>query len=262
MEPVSIFDCRIVDLLELTEDSNKAHVLITEIDKYVQNIPRFWNCLSAKEQEQAKKYCTSLLRDRYIISHGILRYILSYYAKELPQNLEFTHNKYGKPFLKKTNIQFNMSHSHNIVCYAIAFNYKVGIDIEYHNDVLNVMELLELVFTPQEVRLFNTFACETKMKTFYSHWTKKESLVKAIGKGLAYPINTIETLNLLSEDKMSVISTDSGTKESLYSYEFGRKIPPSYSGTIATDHKINKIVYVEATNQQGIFDTVRFECLN
>ena len=148
-DSLNIIDADIVDLLKV--DPNKTWVYIADMDKYIPYMPHFWSCLSTKEKQQAKKYYTKLLADRYIISHGILRHILSYYTKQAPKNLEFGHTKYGKPFLNHSNIQFNMSHSGNMVCYGVAINYKVGIDIEYHDDNLDVMGLSDLVLTPQEI---------------------------------------------------------------------------------------------------------------
>ena len=128
-DSLNIIDGDILDLLKVDPRSNKMWVYIADMDKYIPYMPHFWSCLSTKKKQQAKKYYTKLLTDRYIISHGILRYILSYYTTQAPKNLEFGHTKYGKPFLNHSNIQFNMSHSGNMVCYGVAINYKVGIDI-------------------------------------------------------------------------------------------------------------------------------------
>jgi 4'-phosphopantetheinyl transferase len=199
---VNIFDVNTINLLGLDKSSNKVFVLIMNMDKYAQNIPQFCAYLSAKEKEQAKRYYTKLLTDRYILSHGMLRHILSYYAKVLPQELEFIYNEYGKPFLKKTNIQFNMSHSHNIVCYVIALNHKVGIDIELCDHNLNVQELANLVLTPTEYEYLSSLKSKEKHKFFYQLWTKKEALIKANGQGLSYPITTIEAMTIPSGKKI------------------------------------------------------------
>lgn len=260
MDGVDIFDSNIMDSLQVNEKSGKVFVYIVNIDKYSRYISQLWACLSAKEKEQASRYHTGLLTKRYIISHGILRCILSYYAKQLPQCLKFTYNKHGKPFLEKSHIQFNTSHSHNMACYTVSFNYMVGIDIECQDHTLDVIELLDLVFTKKEIALFNTFEQRDQHKIFYNLWTKKESLVKAIGLGLSYPINTIEVLSLILDNKVILNSYDNIPKQALYNYTLN--VGPNYFGAISVNAKINEIVYLEASNQEGVFDKIRIENFN
>ena len=65
---------------ELNADSNKAVIFITDINKHKRNLIKLYTCLSNREKEQANKYRNVLLADRYVVAHGILRYILSYYC--------------------------------------------------------------------------------------------------------------------------------------------------------------------------------------
>ena len=97
----NIFESNLLGKLEFNGNSNKVFIYIVNLNNCKLLIPQFWEYLSAEERSQANKYYTSNLRDLYIISHGILRCILSYYTKPLPQEIEFIHNKYGKPFLKE-----------------------------------------------------------------------------------------------------------------------------------------------------------------
>ncbi len=85
-----------------------------------------------------------------------------------------------------------------MVCYVIAFNNKVGVDIEFYNTTIDIMGMLEFILTKKEIELIKSLDDKEKYKTFYTFWTKKESLVKAIGRGLSYPINTIEVIKLIS----------------------------------------------------------------
>ncbi|MDD9139800.1 MAG: hypothetical protein NQ127_02610 [Candidatus Cardinium sp.] len=141
------------------------------------NIAQLNLFLSTEEKIQASKYYTNYLRRLYIISHGILRYILryilSYYVKQHPKDIEFVYSEYGKPFLKDSSIQFNMSHSHDIVSYVIALNYRVGIDIELRDSNLDVQELASLVFTPTEYSFFTSLDIYEKFKFFTIYGLKK-----------------------------------------------------------------------------------------
>lgn len=259
MRLISIFDKNMVDLFELDECS-KAYVYVVDTDQCNNSLATFWVCLSANEQAQAIRYHSKLLTDRYIISHGILRYILSYYIKQSPKSLEFITNKYGKPSLKGSNIKFNMSHSHNIVCYIIAFNNKVGIDIEVNDNNLDIMELSKLVLTTKENMLLESLEYDEQRKTFYDLWTKKEALVKAIGEGLSYPINTIEALSMASGDKVTLTSINNSVSQELYTYTLELEL--NYSAAIATETKINEIVYIKIHDQHQSFNRRGAECLH
>jgi 4'-phosphopantetheinyl transferase len=115
------------------------------------DITLFWHFLCSREKKQTERFCNKGLSNKYIISHGVLRYILSYYIKQPPSDIQFSCNRYGKPFLKNYNIQFNLSHSHDIVAYVIASGFEVGIDVKWHNNKLDVLEFSNMVFTKYRV---------------------------------------------------------------------------------------------------------------
>jgi 4'-phosphopantetheinyl transferase len=190
------------EILGFNEDPNKLFIYVVNIADNESNITLFWGYLSTKEKKQVKKYSLKTLSNKYIITHGILRYILSQHSGLPPQDIEFTYNKEGKPFLKKSNIQFNMSHSHDIVSYAVALNCRLGIDVEFKDNNLNIEDLPDFVFNQEERKFFSILDPNAKFEFFYNLWTKKESIIKAIGFGLAYPLNNIDIIPFLSNDKV------------------------------------------------------------
>ena len=153
-----------------------------------------------------------------------------------------------------------MSHSHNVVSYAVALNYRVGIDIELHDNALNIQELTSLVFTKAESKYFSTLKSDEKLEFFYSLWTKKESLIKATGQGLSYPINTIEAVALSSGEKIILNNEKNKLYQEWYYYKL--ETPQHYSGSIAIEHKIDEMIYLNMDKQQNIFDNIRLKCLS
>jgi 4'-phosphopantetheinyl transferase len=229
---------------------NKVFIFNVNLTSNIYNISKYWKCLSNEEKEQANKYYNQLLSDKYIMSHGILRHILSYYTKQFPQNIEFIHNDYGKPFLKNNDIYFNMSHSHDMVSYVISSNYMVGVDIEIHNENINVQSFADLVLTLAEVQYLSKLEPQEKLKLFFKLWTKKESLIKANGQGLSYPINTIEAISLPSGGNILLTNEKNKLSKEWYCYEL--VTPENYSGAIAIESKITEIVYLEMNNQHNV----------
>jgi 4'-phosphopantetheinyl transferase len=218
-------------------------VFILDIRKFIKNTDIFLRYLSYDEKIRAKTYDKSLSK-RYIVVRGILRIILGHYIKLNPQKIEFFYNEYGKPFLKGNKVQFNLSYSHNMVSYVINETHRVGIDIELHRNDIDVMSISSLVFTTIEFKHLNSLKEKEKINFFYEVWSKKESLIKAIGIGLSYPINTIETLSDPYKCQFEI--------ENVIWYLYKVKSPKKYSSFISIDHKIKTLIQYNNLNSLQI----------
>ncbi len=98
-----------------------------------------------------------------------------------------TYNEYGRPSIPGI-MDFNISHSETLVLCAIATNGSIGIDAEVLRPI-NKTDFYNC-WTPAEAKAI--YKDPEDYKTFYSHWTKKEAVVKAIGNGLNIPLTDIE----------------------------------------------------------------------
>lgn len=127
------------------------------------------------------------LDDRYNCLFGkLLVYIgssiLGYNSFEFDKIIK---DNYGKPFMLDSNFNFNISHSGNtVVC--VFSKQEIGIDIEEINDI--DYSLFENVFSSHEFAEIN----REGLNKFYEFWTKKESVIKAIGKGMSLPLTEIQ----------------------------------------------------------------------
>lgn len=251
MDVINLFEPRITIPSAGKKRSDKAFVYVADMDRGIDSLSFFWEYLSDDERKRAGNYYAKFLSDRYIISHGILRLILSRYTERSPKNLRFVTNKYGKPFLKDSEIKFNMSHSRNMVSYIIAFDNAVGIDIEFNNDSLDVTQLSKSVLSPKEITILNALNPKERYEVFYSLWTKKEALIKAIGSGLSYPISSIDALSIAQSDEVVLACAGNNIKYGLYVYLL--KTIPNFSWAIASEKKLNEIIYIEAKGGDSIF---------
>ncbi|WP_374964209.1 4'-phosphopantetheinyl transferase family protein [Lysinibacillus sp. RS5] len=96
-------------------------------------------------------------------------------------------NEYGKPYIKNyKGIYYNISHSNDIIVLAFSTCGPVGIDVELlKTDYLDVMNE---VFTLQEINWINSCNEEQRLERFFIVWTRKEAVIKAIGKGFSFPV--------------------------------------------------------------------------
>lgn len=87
-------------------------------------------------------------------------------------------NEYGKP-VSQNGEYFNISHSGDYVIFALS-DCEVGCDIQ-RTDYIKTEGAAKFVFCKEEMNLLkNSY---DKTDTFYTLWTKKESLLKCIGEG-------------------------------------------------------------------------------
>ena len=252
------------DFLDISDgkhvcDNNEIYLYTMSLSSSRHDILNLVTCLTSQERDQANSYYTKELSEDYVISHSTLRQVLSHHTKTHPYDIEFFIGKYGKPYLKNNqqNIEFNMSHSKDILCIVVTKDEEIGVDIEFKDSSINIEELQNLVFSTQETKYINSLESRAqKRDCFYNLWTLKESMVKAIGLGLSYPINQInlidEALNIknshiikttepIHEHKLSLISCMIPTTS--------LNIDKDYSYAIATRSTHKKVVHlgIEAT---------------
>ncbi|WP_370636399.1 4'-phosphopantetheinyl transferase superfamily protein [Cohnella sp. CFH 77786] len=111
--------------------------------------------------------------------------------------IAFTANEYGKPALagrggnRAAGLHFNVSHAGEWV--AAAFDRSaVGIDVEGVDAV--PLDLAGRILTPAELSVFNELPADERKDGLCRFWTRKESYVKAVGKGLSLPLRGFSVL--------------------------------------------------------------------
>lgn len=97
--------------------------------------------------------------------------------KYLP-SAKITVNEFGKPEADN-GLHFNISHSGEYVLFALS-DKKIGCDIEKFRNI-DPEKLGKIVFCDNEMSLIKNSA--DKQQCFFDLWTRKESLLKCIGKG-------------------------------------------------------------------------------
>ena len=93
----------------------------------------------------------------------------------------------GKPYFTDfPELHFNLSHC-NGMAVCLLSRYECGVDVEQCRKMRP--KIVQKVFTPDEQQILQT--SDNPDFLFTRIWTLKESYVKAIGKGIAYPMNTL-----------------------------------------------------------------------
>lgn len=99
-------------------------------------------------------------------------------------------NDFGKPYFENYPIRFNITHSGNFVACIISNDTStIGIDAEVVKAV-NTKDFKDLWSEEEWADIQSN-----DIAVFFKYWTRKEAVVKAIGKGLNIPLNQISVGN-------------------------------------------------------------------
>ncbi|OIN84032.1 4'-phosphopantetheinyl transferase family protein [Francisella sp. TX07-6608] len=109
---------------------------------------------------------------------------------------DFETNNYNKPKFKYyQDIHFSFSYAKEYIFTGVS-SLEIGIDIEYIDKSLNVEQLAHILMHPAEFDYFSSLAIKEKREFFFRVFSVKEAILKAIGIGLYYDINSINILNI------------------------------------------------------------------
>jgi 4'-phosphopantetheinyl transferase len=180
----------------LSIGNQDVHVWRASLQLGAAQLPNVRRVLSADELVTADRFHFADHRRRYIAARGALRTILSRYLAVAPDRLGFRYGRYGKPSVAALPggdwLQFNLSHSHEMVLIAVARGRAVGIDIEFLREGLSDGEIAERYFSPREAATFRAIAPAQRREAFFNCWTRKEAYIKARGEGLSFPLERFD----------------------------------------------------------------------
>jgi 4'-phosphopantetheinyl transferase len=153
-------------------------------------------------QQRLEKSLRLLRKDdvvRSLWGECFAKYLLMKKAGLKFNEIIFSQNEFGKPLLANNrNLHFNISHSGNLIGCALS-DYPIGIDVEKCTDTFDPA-LAERYFTRPEIAFIHSLN-KGREAGFYCIWTLKESYIKAIGKGLSFPLHSF---SVVTNGKMEV----------------------------------------------------------
>lgn len=185
------------DQVVLAED--EVHVWRASVLQPPATIQYWRSLLSEDEVARAERFYFEKDRHRFIVSHGLLRVLLARYLNTPFLNasqLRFCNNDYGKPSLdlgmQDRTLNFNLSHSDELVLFAFTYVRQIGVDIEYMRPDLDYQSLAEHYFSSLEHQMLQALPASARLEAFYQCWTRKEAYIKARGKGLSIPLDVFD----------------------------------------------------------------------
>ena len=176
-----------------TEDNIGLKLYKIELLKYQELVSVLINVLSSFEQDRANRYHFIKDKNRFIICRSLLKFLLAEYTGLTIDKISVVIEANKKPYLASHPfVFFNVSHAGDYALIAIA-KRPVGIDVELINRNFDFNEILPNIFN--KIEIDEIILSQEKQATFYRYWTRKEAIVKAIGKGIDDDITKIPVTN-------------------------------------------------------------------
>lgn len=186
--------------------------------------------LDDHELARARRFRFERDRLRYIHRHAFLRRVLAGYLDVAPKDVTIRISPLGQPRLDPSSGPwFSLSHTHGLVVLAVARTCRVGVDIERVRRTDDELDVAATMFSERELALVRAAPLSSRPHVFLEVWTRKESLVKATGRGLTL---RLDSFSVVKEDGrwLERPSTPPGTMS--YTID-SLAAPPGYIGAVA-----------------------------
>ena len=168
------------------------HILYTFLSKefYDETLTNHLEAFPIDYRNKIKNYKRWQDQQASVLGRMLLIYGLSdYYGIEI-DGFDILIDEDGKPYLKNHKIEFNISHSGDLVICTFCKMQRVGIDIEQIKDI----QIADFYDQMTDVESSNIQNSKDQKLAFYNYWTQKEAVLKAHGKGLSVPLKSFEVI--------------------------------------------------------------------
>ena len=169
------------------------------LDATVEQVAAWRNLLSGEERSRAEAFLLDEHRRDYITAHAAMRQVLGQ-RLGIPAAAVMFKGRDGNglggstakpeldweqmPGLPKSALRFNLSHTDGAALIGVSEGRELGVDIERHRAMDDLKAMALSVMSVDEQSLWGNLPENAWLSAFFHVWTRKESYLKAIGRGL------------------------------------------------------------------------------
>jgi 4'-phosphopantetheinyl transferase len=191
-----------------------------DLDRPPEPLARLEAWLSAAERARASRFRFDVDRRRFLAARGLLRRLLAAELDIPPAEVTIEADVHGKPRLGAAHgseLRFNLSHAAARGLYGFAVGREIGVDVENLRPLADMDALASTVFSPAEHEEWRSVPPGRRVEAFFAGWTRKEAFVKALGRGLDFPLGAFDVA--LTPDRPAALLrvTDEGGPASRWS---------------------------------------------
>lgn len=146
--------------------------------------------LSASELARYKRFYFPEDRHSYLVSHALVRNVLSEYLNISPAEWIFYRTGHGRPEIANPGIpvlRFNLTHTAGLAACVVTLSDQCGIDAERIATRHDPLGVARRMFSEAEYKQMRQLAGRKQLEYFFIRWTLREAYVKARGIGISFP---------------------------------------------------------------------------
>jgi 4'-phosphopantetheinyl transferase len=228
-----------------TPRCGKVRVWLVTLDRSAADVERLRAILPAVEQERSDRFHFHHDATRWTVARATLRSILGETLGVDPRDVRFVHGERGKPELAepfvRSGLRFNLSHSAGLALCALTRNRRIGVDIERVRPLADLEQIADRTFSPREREAIRRLAPEFRHEAFFNCWTRKEAYIKAIGEGLAHPLDRF-SVSLVPGAPARLESVDDDPKEAKTWTLEALAPSPGYAAAVIVEGHLEQMV--------------------
>lgn len=217
--------------------AGEVHIWSVNLDPPAERVEALGRSLTQDEWDRANRFRFDRHRRQYVVGRGALRSLLAAYAGTRPELVRFTYGPRGKPFLDGSgDLYFNLSNSDERALVGFVRGREIGVDIEYLKPMPDCEQIAERFFSESERVVLRGTPRESKEEAFFNCWTRKEAYLKAVGEGLAAPLDSFDvTLAPEEPPRMLTLRGDADAAARWWLEHF--RLSPEYIGALALERQ-------------------------
>jgi 4'-phosphopantetheinyl transferase len=212
--------------------AGEVRVFVALLDIPEDALGRARRLLAPEERARADAFLRPRDRAHFTAARAWLRRMLGAHLGLDPASLAFAYGPHGKPRLPAAAgaLDFNLSHSDGVALLALSPGFELGADIEAVRPVEE--KVAERFFSAAEVRALAALPARERTSAFFRCWCRKEAYLKALGSGLATPLDAF-TVSLGPDEPARLLRVE-GEPEAPAIWQLAHLDPaPGFAGAVA-----------------------------
>lgn len=172
----------------------EIHIWSIRLDPPPETVERLGRALAADEWERANRFRFDKHRRQYVVGRGALRALIAAYGGIRPEAVRFRYGDRGKPYVihPESDLELNLSNSDEMALVGFVRGVEIGVDIEFLKPMPDCEQIAERFFSASERDVLRELPADRKEEAFFNCWTRKEAYLKAVGTGLAVPLDSFD----------------------------------------------------------------------
>ena len=150
----------------------------------------YMSILSPQERERHQRFHFEKDRHSFLVSHALVRKVLSSYVDVRPADWQFSAGPHGRPEIAGPAgvpaLRFNLTHTAGLTGCLVTLDADCGIDAELITRGGNLQAIAEKMFAATELDTLKGLDGRAFLERFFIFWTLREAYCKALGVGLGF----------------------------------------------------------------------------